>query len=124
VSSRLALSIGAVQSFAFGVPLVVLPGAVLALWGLDVQDQISAIARGAGAAVIGLGVIDWTLRDARGDTARALLRGNLAVHVLSFIVNGGESLAGHLPPQAASAAILHLALGVIFFAALRTVRQK
>ena len=117
---RLALTIGAVQSFAFGLPLLLFPSAVLAVSGLALPDAGAAIARGAGATVVGLGVIDWMLRDLTGAALRGLLGGNLAVQVLSLIVNGGEVLAGHLPIQAGSASVVHLVLSVIFLLALRT----
>ena len=117
---RLALTIGAVQSFAFGLPLLLFPSAVLAISGLALPDAGAAIARGAGATVIGLGVIDWMLRDLTGAALRGLLVGNIAVQVLSLIVNDGEVLAGHLPIQAASASLLHLVLSGMFLLALRT----
>ena len=120
MSPRLALIIGAIQSFAFGVPLLLFPATVLAISGLALPDAGAAIARGAGATVVGLGVIDWMLRDSRGPALRGLLVGNLAVQALSFLVSGGEVLAGHLPVQAASASLLHLALSLIFLLALRT----
>ena len=117
---RLALIVGAVESFAFGLPLLVFPSAVLAVSGLALPDAGAAIARGAGATLVGLGVIDWMLRDLTGAALRGLLGGNLAVQVLSLIVNGGEVLAGHLPMQAASASLLHLVLSVMFLLALRS----
>ena len=118
MSPRLALTVGAVQAFAFGLPLLVLPAAILGVSGLALPDGGVAIARGAGATLIGLGVFDWSLRDATGETLRALLGGNLAVQALSLMVNSGEVLAGHLPVQAASASLLHLILGAIFVLAL------
>ena len=116
---RLALIIGAAQSFVFGLPLLLFPSLVLALSGLSLPDAGVAIARGAGATVTGLGVIDWMLRNTTGATLRGLLAGNLAVQGLSLIVNGGEVLAGHVPIQAASASVLHLVLSAMFLAALR-----
>jgi len=123
VHPRLALTIGAVQSFAFGLPLLLFPSAVLSVSGLALPDAGAAIARGAGATVVGLGVIDWMLRDLTGAALRGLLGGNLAVQVLSLIVNGGEVLAGHLPIQAASASVVHLVLSVMFLLALRTASK-
>jgi hypothetical protein len=122
VSPRLALIVGAIQSFVFGVPLLLLPATVLAVSGLALPDASVAIARGAGATVVGLGVIDWMLRNVTGQALRGLLGGNLAVQVFSLLVNGGEVLAGHLPAQAASASVLHLVLSVLFLMALRTTR--
>jgi hypothetical protein len=119
VNPRLALIIGAAQSFVFGLPLLLFPSLVLAVSGLSLPDAGVAIARGAGATVTGLGVIDWMLRNTTGATLRGLLGGNLAVQGLSLIVNGGEVLAGHLPIQAVSASVLHLVLSAMFLAALR-----
>jgi hypothetical protein len=123
VNPRLALVVGALQSLAFGLPLLLVPAVVLSLSGLAQQDSMIAIARGAGATVAGLGVINWMLREATGDTLRALLGGNLVVQVLSLLVNSGEVVAGRLPIQAASASPLHLVLSVMFFLAFRAARS-
>jgi hypothetical protein len=72
------------------------------------------------AAVVGIGVIDWALRDATGEVLRAPLRGNLVVQVLSVLVTTGEILAGHLPAAALSASAIHAVLCVVFFLALQT----
>ena len=123
MNPRWALVVGALQSFGFRLPLLLVPAVVLAFSGLAQQDSLIAIARGAGATVVSLGVINWMLREATGDTLRALLGGNLVAQVLSLLVNGGEVLAGHLPIQAASASLLHLALSVMFFLAFRAARS-
>jgi hypothetical protein len=123
VSPRAALIVGAIQSFVFGVPLVLFPAMVLAISGLTLPDTGAAIARGAGATVIGLGIIDLMLRDITGTALRGLIVGNLAVQALSLVVNGGEVLAGHLPVQAAGASPLHLALSLMFLLALRTAAR-
>jgi len=119
VNPRVALIVGAAQSFAFGLPLLLVPGVSLALSGIATTETTAAIARGAGATVVGIGVIDWTMRRLTGDALVALLRGNLAIQVLSLGANASEILAGHLPPLAASATLLHATLSVMFGLALR-----
>lgn len=119
MNPRLAVIVGAAQSFAFGLPLLLVPATVLALSGLALPDAGVAIARGAGATVIGVGVIDWMLRNTTGAALRGLLGGNLVIQALSLIVNGGEVLAGQLPIQAASASVVHLVLSAMFLLALR-----
>jgi len=119
VNPRVALVVGAAQSFAFGLPLLLVPGVLLALSGIATTETTAAIARGAGATVVGVGVIDWTMRRLTGDALVALLRGNLAIQVLSLGANASEILAGHLPPLAASATLLHATLSVMFGLALR-----
>lgn len=118
MSSRLAITIVSVAAFAFGVPLLVAPGVMLAASGIDASGTI-AVARGAGATLVGLGVLDWLSRDASGAARRAVLVGNLAVQVLSLLVNAGSVLAGDLPFRAGIAAPIHLALAVVLAVALR-----
>ena len=110
------------QSLLFGTLLLLFPASILALSGLALTDAGVAISRGAGATLVGLGVIDWMLRGTTGDTARALLGGNLAVQVMSLAVNGGEAIADHLPLQGGSASILHALLSAMLLVALRTAQ--
>ena len=125
MNPRMALVLAALQSFVFGVPLLLVPAEVLAFSGIAAQqDSMIAIARGAGATVVGLGVINWMSRQATGGTLRALLVGNLCVQVLSLLVNCAEVLAGHLPIQAVSASLLHLAMSGTFVMALRSARSS
>jgi hypothetical protein len=39
MSPRLALTVGAVQAFAFGLPLLIFPALILALSGLTLPDE-------------------------------------------------------------------------------------
>jgi hypothetical protein len=118
------LSISAAQSIFFGFPLLLFPASILEVAGLVLPDAGVAIARGAGATVIGVGIIDWMLRGATGDVARALLRGNLALQVMSLAVNATEVIAGNLPLQAASASLVHLTLSAMLLVALRTAPRS
>jgi hypothetical protein len=118
------LSISAAQSIFFGFPLLLFPASILEVAGLVLPDAGVAIARGAGATVIGVGIIDWMLRGATGDVARALLRGNLALQVMSLAVNATEVIAGNLPLQAASASLVHLNLSAMLLVALRTAPRS
>lgn len=118
------MSISAAQSIFFGFPLLLFPASILEVAGLVLPDAGVAIARGAGATVIGVGIIDWMLRGATGDVARALLRGNLALQVMSLAVNATEVIAGNLPLQAASASLVHLTLSAMLLVALRTAPRS
>src|SRR3989442_15988921 len=96
------------QAFAFGLALLLFPASMLAISGLMLPDGGIAIARGAGATLTGLGVIDWLLRGATGEVLRGLLGGNLFLHVLSLLVNASEVLSRHFPRQAANPSLLPL----------------
>ncbi|HKW78567.1 MAG TPA: hypothetical protein VJQ09_05655 [Candidatus Limnocylindria bacterium] len=122
MNPRLALTVGAVFGFAFGVPLFVVPAAVLAFSGIAASNDAVALSRGAGATLVGLGAIDWLARDAAGKALRGLLVGNLVVQALQLVANGTGLVSGQLPPQAAGATVLHLVLSGIFVLALRTAR--
>jgi hypothetical protein len=122
VSPRLALAIGAVAAFVFGLGLLVFPAMMLTNSGLDSSTAAVAASRGAGATLIGLGVINWLGRAASGDGMRAILVGNIVVQVLSLIVNAGSVLTGQLPVQAGTSSVIHIVLGVIFALALMRTR--
>lgn len=123
LNPRLALVIGGAAAIAFGVPLFAFPAAVLASSGLLASGEAISLARGAGATLIGLGVIDAMARNATGDVLRALLAGNLVVQGLSSFVNASAVISGQLPAQAAGASAVHLILGAIFVLALRRLRS-
>ncbi len=110
--------IGAVAAFAFGLALVVFPASMLAGSGLATSNAAISVSRGAGATLIGLGLINWMARNATGEALRALLAGNLVVQALSLIVNAGEVVVGQLPVQAIGASLIHAILGVIFVLAM------
>src|SRR5438046_7332564 len=90
VSPRLALMIGAVAAFIFGLALTVVPATMLAGFGLAVPDAAVVLSRDVGVTLIGLGVINWMARNATGQALRAILVGNVVVPALELVVNAGE----------------------------------
>jgi hypothetical protein len=122
VSPRLALIIGAVAAFVFGLLLVVFPAAMLSGFGLGTPNEGVVVSRDVGATLIGVGVINWLARDATGTPLRALLVGNVVIQALEIVVNGYEILAGTLPVSAAGGLVLHLVLGALFVLAMRQAR--
>lgn len=121
MSPRIVLVIGAVAAFVFGAGLLVFPATVLASSGLETGPATIATSRGAGATLIGLGVVNWLGRDAMGDGLRAILAGNVVVQVLSLMVNASGVVTGQLPPQAASASVIHAILAAVFLLGIRRV---
>jgi hypothetical protein len=124
MSPRLALMIGGVAAFVFGLALLVFPTSMLAGFGLAVPTEAKVLSRDVGATLIGLGVINWMARNATGETLRALLVGNVVVQALELVVNGYEIALGDLPTQAAGGLLIHLVLGAVFVAAMRSASAR
>lgn len=119
MSTRLALTIGAVAAFLFGLALAIAPAQMLAGFGLGVPTEAQVLSRDVGVTLLGLGVINWMARGATGVAVRAILVGNLFVQLAELLVNGWEIASGILPMQAAGGLLIHLVLGVVFLLALR-----
>jgi hypothetical protein len=119
VSPRIALIIGAIAAFAFGLAILVFPAALLAAFGLGTPSEAIVASRDVGATIIGVAVINWMGRNATGEVLRALLTGNVVIQALEFVVNGGEIVGGTVPISAAGGLLLHLILGAIFVLAMR-----
>ncbi|TMG69814.1 MAG: hypothetical protein E6H81_09170 [Chloroflexi bacterium] len=119
MSPRLALMLGAIAAFVFGLALLVFPTTMLAGFGLGTPNEGVVLSRDVGATLIGLGVINWMARSATGTPLRAILVGNVVVQALEIVVNGYEVAAGALPVQAAPGLVIHLLLGAIFITAMR-----
>ena len=124
MSPRLALQIGGIAAFVFGLALLVFPTSMLAGFGLGVPEEAKVLSRDVGATLIGLGVINWMARNATGEPLRALLVGNVVIQALETLVNGYEILSGALPLQAAGGVAIHLVLGAVFVLAMRSSSSR
>jgi hypothetical protein len=116
--------IGGLAAIVFGLALLVFPTSMLAGFGLAVPTEAKVLSRDVGATLIGLGVINWMARSARGETLRALLVGNVVVQALELVVNTYEIAVGDLPTQAAGGLLIHLVLGAIFVQAMRSPSSR
>ena len=119
MSSKLALTIGAVAALIFGAALALAPAQMLSGFGLGVPTEALVVSRDVGVTLLGLALINWLARDAAGPAVRALLIGNLFIQLAETVVNGWEVAAGILPGQAAGGLVIHLALAVVFALPLR-----
>jgi hypothetical protein len=115
----LALSIGAVAAMALGIPLALAPAVMLSAFGLAAPNEALILSRDAGVLLIGLGIIDWTAREAIGAPLRGLLWGNIAIRVGEIVNNGWAIVTGVIPPSAAGGLIIPIALIIVFVLALR-----
>ena len=121
MSSRLALSIGAVVAVIFGLALTFIPQTLLSGFGIGIPTEplVYVYSRDLGVTLVGLGIINWLARNEMGAAVRALLVGNAFIQAAEIVANGWEIAAGVLPMAAVGGVVLHLILGVIFVLPLR-----
>ena len=119
MSSKLALSVGAVAAFVFGLALALVPDQMLGGFGLATPKEALVVSRDVGVTLIGLGIVNWLARNEAGAAVRALLIGNAFIQIAEAIVNGWETAAGILPAQALGGVVLHVVLAVVFLLPLR-----
>jgi hypothetical protein len=123
---KIFLSIAAVLAWLFGTALLAAPANFYAPTGIPMTPMIATIAQAHGATLVGLGVIDWTSRDADPRSARAVFAGNLVVQVLSLGVVVRTMTLGAGSAVAPGVAI-HVVLGSLFaffLAKTRTVTSR
>jgi hypothetical protein len=119
MSTKLALTIGAVVALLAGIGFTLAPAQLLSGFGFAAPTEALVVTRDIGVTLVGLGILNWLARDAAGPAVQAILIGNLFIQAAELVVNGWEIAAGIIPAQAAGGIVLHLALGVVFLLALR-----
>jgi len=119
MSSKLALTIGAVAAVLFGAILALAPDQMLGGFGLAAPKEALVLGRDIGVTLVGLGIVNWLARNETGAAVRALLIGNAFIQIAEAIVNGWEAAAGILPAQAYGGVVLHVVLAVVFLLPLR-----
>ncbi|MEA2662465.1 MAG: hypothetical protein QOH08_2037 [Chloroflexota bacterium] len=119
MSTKLALTIGAVVALIAGIGFTLAPAQLLSGFGLNAPNEALIVTRDIGVTLVGLGILNWLARDATGPAVRAIIIGNLFIQAAELVVNGWEIAAGSIPSQAAPGIVLHLALGIVFLLALR-----
>ena len=115
----LALSIGAVAALVPGLIVTVAPAQVLSGIGLGTATEALIQSRDLGVALMGLGIINWMLRDAVGAPLRGLLSGNIFIQVANIVVHVWEIVAGMFPAWAATLLVVPVVLVVLYTLALR-----
>jgi len=91
--------------------------------GIDVTSKVATIAQAQGAALIGIGVINFLARRSSDPAAlRPVLAGNLVVQVLSLAVAVRALALGLFPAKGAPSVVIHVVLGALFAVALARTR--
>jgi hypothetical protein len=112
------LAAGAVVTLVFGLALVLVPGPLLGLYGVTVNEAGILIARLFGAAFLGYTVLNWFARDsADTPTLRGIVLANLIMDVVGFVVTLLGQLAQVANALGWSSVALYLlfALGFAYF---------
>ncbi len=93
---KMLLSVYAVYVAAFGAAFLVVPSAVMSLYGVPPLDVLEiSLTRNIGAVAIGLGVMCWATRTAEASKARdALILGLTVVNGLWAVVAVLTGMAG------------------------------
>lgn len=109
------LMAGAVVTLVFGLSLVLVPGGLLSLYGITVNDAGILIARLFGAAFLGFTVLNWSARKAAdSEILRGIVLANLIMDAVGFIVTLLGQLAGLANALGWSSVALYLLFGLGF----------
>ncbi len=102
---------GAVVTLIFGLALVLVPGTLLSLYGITVNDAGILLAQLFGAAFLGYTVLNWSARNASDSEAlRGIVLANLIMDVVGFVV----TLLGQLAQVANALGWSSVALYLLF----------
>ena len=105
------LMAGAVVTLIFGLALVLVPGTLLSLYGITLNDAGILLARLFGAAFLGYTVLNWFARNASdSEVLRGIVLANLIMDVVGFVV----TLLGQLAQVANALGWSSVALYLLF----------
>lgn len=84
---RTLLSLTALASVIFGVPLLVIPDVLVSIFGIKLDIAGNLFARILGASWLGYAVFNWNLRDSANQVVRQIVYGDLIVAVVGLILS-------------------------------------
>ena len=95
MGSKLYLTLAAIAAIVYGLGFLLIPGPVVALYGGPIEPHVLLNAQFFGAALLGLGVIEWLAKDFRDkDAVRGVLIGAAIGDALVGLVNVSGSNSG------------------------------
>jgi hypothetical protein len=108
-------SVNAVVATLFGIAFVLIPGEVVAAYGLTLSPSTAVIARFFGAALIGFGIITWQARAAApSDALRAIVLALFVSDALGFVLALRDALTGAVNALGWSTVAIYGLLGAGF----------
>ncbi len=80
------LTVGAIVAFLFALGFILMPGQLMGMYNVDLDDGGMLVGRLFGAALLGFGLLNWLSRDFSEDKAKqAVVSANLASDGLGFV---------------------------------------
>ena len=122
---RNVLTVAAVLSILYGLSFMLLPGPLVSLYNVQLNDAGRYIAQLYGATLFGFGLLNWFARDFTGSSVqRSLLTANALTASLGFIFSLIAQLGGVQGANGLgwSTVVLYLLLALAFLY-LRFMRQ-
>lgn len=115
MSHKTFLSIAAVIGIVFGIGMLIAPEQVLELYAIPSSEGSKSIARSFGALMFSVGIMNWIARGVEDSVAlRAILYGNLAIHLLTLVIDLLALTSGGMSAQGWGSVILHALFGAGF----------
>lgn len=106
------LAIAAVIGIVFGIGMLIVPEQVFQMYTIPSNEGSKSIARSFGALIFSVGMINWIARRVEDSTAlRAILYGNLAIHLLTLVTDLLAITSGAMGAVGWSLVVLHAILG-------------
>jgi quinol-cytochrome oxidoreductase complex cytochrome b subunit len=116
------LMVNAVIAAAFGIAFVIVPGPLVALYGVTADAALRYVGQLLGAALVVLAVVTWLARNATdSDARRAIVLGLAIGSTVGFVVALLGQLGGVVNALGWSTVAIYLllALGFAYFALRR-----
>jgi hypothetical protein len=111
MNAKIYLTIVAVLGVLYGLGFLLIPGNMVALYGMTPGPQVDVNIQFFGAALISIGVIAWFAKDFRDwDAVRGVLIGNAVGDVVGLIVNILAMMQGVLNGFAWSTNVVYIVL--------------
>ena len=110
------LIITAIIYIPFGIGMMLIPYQLFGIYGFDLNADGAILGRVVGAAIVGLGLINYLSRneDLSSVSLRAILIGNLVYHVLDTFIDFFPTYQGVVNAFTWSFVVLHIVLAIGF----------
>ncbi len=109
------LAIAGGLGVVFGLPQLLVPAQMMSSFAVEMNAGSILIARSLGGMIFCVGLMTWMARHAEDSTAlRAILYGNLCIHVIGTVVDVIGVTSGAVGSQAWGSVVLHVILGGFF----------